>query len=205
MVSRSVIFSLPSRLVYRPKHTTFGSLLTQDLRHGDDYRPVETLHASPRNLHDFSQYFGFCDVTRMPSHSQDGSTRDIGYWTTRGYANSRTGQVADWATRGCHRRLCVFIFRSFGHLLRPRVVQSASWQSASCPVTSSTVTSPCLQLPCYGPTKSRPEPSGSVRTEPSGARNSTVEHSERHKSHTNYMLTTCSVPQFCHVQDEHGK
>jgi len=28
------------------------------------------------------------------------------------------------------------------------------------------------------------------------AHNSTVERSERNKSHTNYMLTTCSVPQF---------
>jgi len=45
------------------------------------------------------------------------------YWTTRGYANSRTGRLADWATRGCHRRLRVLIFRWFGHLLRPRVVQ----------------------------------------------------------------------------------
>ena len=24
----------------------------------------------------------------------------FGYWTTRGYANSRTGQLADWSTRG---------------------------------------------------------------------------------------------------------
>jgi len=36
-------------------------------------------------------------------------------------------------------------------------------------------------------------------------RNSTVERSQRNKLHTNYMLTTCSVPQFCHVQDEHGQ
>jgi len=44
-----------------------------------------------------------------------------------------------------------------------------------------------------------------VRSRPDTARNSTVERSERNKSHTNYMLTTCSVPQFCHVQDEPGK
>ena len=25
-----------------------------------------------------------------------------GYWTTRGYANSRTGQLADWSTSGQH-------------------------------------------------------------------------------------------------------
>ena len=50
--------------------------------------------------------------------------------------------------------------------------------------------------------RSRPEPSGRNRPEPSGRRpepsrhrrNSAVEHSERNKSHTNYMLTTCSVP-----------
>jgi len=52
-----------------------------------------------------------------------------GYWTTRGYANSRiansrTGQVADWTTRGCHRRLCVLSFRSFGGIC----------ETASCPV-----------------------------------------------------------------------
>ena len=25
---------------------------------------------------------------------------NIGYWTTRGYANSRTGHLVDWSTRG---------------------------------------------------------------------------------------------------------
>jgi len=43
-----------------------------------------------------------------------------------------------------------------------------------------------------------------ARSRPDTAHNSTVEHSERNKSHTNYMLITCSVPSFCHVQDEHG-
>jgi len=28
-------------------------------------------------------------------------------WSTRGLDNLRTGQVADWTTHGCHRRLCV--------------------------------------------------------------------------------------------------
>jgi len=76
-------------------------------------------------------------------------------------------------------------------------------------------------LPLPGPTslKLRPD-SGAVRNRPDGtvrsrpdaarsrpdtARNSTVERSERNKSHTNYMLITCSAPQFCHVQDEHGQ
>jgi len=41
-----------------------------------------------------------------------------------------------WTTRGCHRRLCVLSFRSFGcmrdrELSSPRLVQSASWQSVS--------------------------------------------------------------------------
>jgi len=63
-------------------------------------------------------------------------TVDGGYWTTRGYANSRTGRLVDWTTCGCHRRLCVLSFRSFSgirdrELSSPRLVQSASWQSAS--------------------------------------------------------------------------
>jgi len=55
-----------------------------------------------------------------------------GYWTTCGYANSRiansqTGRLADWSTRGldnsqtehrrCYRRLWVLSFHFFGHLL----------------------------------------------------------------------------------------
>jgi len=44
---------------------------------------------------------------------------------------------------------------------------------------------------CHGPTKSRPEPSGrsrpdAARSRPDTVRNSTVERSERNKSHTNY-------------------
>jgi len=31
-------------------------------------------------------------------------------WSTRGLDNSRIGQVADWTTPGCHRRLCVLSF-----------------------------------------------------------------------------------------------
>ena len=41
---------------------------------------------------------------------------ESGYWTTRGYANSRTGRLADRSTRGCHRRLCVLSFRFWRHL-----------------------------------------------------------------------------------------
>ena len=53
-----------------------------------------------------------------------------GYWTTHGYANSRiansrSGRLADWTTRGCHWRLCVLSFRSFGGVC----------ETASCPVT----------------------------------------------------------------------
>ena len=88
-----------------------------------------------------------------------GST--VGYWTTHGYANSRiansrtghladwstrvldnsrTGQVADWTTRGCHRRLCVLSFRSFGGVCEsascpvPDLSSPRVDQSASCPV-----------------------------------------------------------------------
>jgi len=79
--------------------------------------------------------------------------RYVGYWTTRGYANSRiansrtgqladwstrgldnsrTGQVADWTTRGCRRRLSELSFPFWRHLRdrelsSPRLVQSASW------------------------------------------------------------------------------
>ena len=49
--------------------------------------------------------------------------------------------------------------------------------------------------------RSRPD---AARSRPDTARNSTVERSEMNQSHTHYMLTTCSVPQFCHVQDKHG-
>ena len=69
---------------------------------------------------------------------------------------------------------------------------------------------PLQQVQIPGPTKSRPEPSGrnrpdAARSRPDTARNSTVERSERNKSHTDYMLTTCSVSSFYHLQDEHGK
>ena len=36
---------------------------------------------------------------------------------TRGLDDSRTGHLADWSTRGCHHRLCVLSFRSFGSML----------------------------------------------------------------------------------------
>jgi len=107
-----------------------------------------------------------------------------GYWTTRGYANSRiansrtghladwstrgldidnsrTGQVADWTTRGCHQRLCVLSFRSFGgicetascpvrDLSSPRVGNPRVGVSASCPVTTRKSGERC-RLPQLGP------------------------------------------------------
>jgi len=66
-----------------------------------------------------------------------------GYWTICVYANLQIGQLADWATRGCLRQLCVHIFRSFGHLSRPRVVQSAT-----CPVHELAYPQ-VVQLPFY--------------------------------------------------------
>jgi len=58
-------------------------------------------------------------------------------WTTRGLDISRTrqlaycGQVADWTTGGCHRDFACLVFVLLAASVRPRVVQSASWQSAS--------------------------------------------------------------------------
>jgi len=45
---------------------------------------------------------------------------------TRGLDNSRTGQVADWTTRGCHRRLSELSFPFLAASARPLVVQSAT-------------------------------------------------------------------------------
>jgi len=81
-----------------------------------------------------------------------------GSWTTRGLPTRRlvnswtrqlayTGQLADWTTRGCHRRLSVLTFRSFGgicetascpvrDLSSPRIGNPRVGVSASCPVTS---------------------------------------------------------------------
>ena len=79
------------------------------------------------------------------------------YWTTRRYANSRiansrTGRLVDWTSRGLDNSHtgqvadttgdCMISFRSFGGICKnascpvrelssPRDVQSASWQSAS--------------------------------------------------------------------------
>ena len=82
----------------------------------------------------------------VPEGCRSGAGCLQGYWTTRGYANSwiansrtgrladwstrgldnsRTGQVADWTTRGCHRRLYMLSFGSFGGIC----------ETASCPVT----------------------------------------------------------------------
>jgi len=49
--------------------------------------------------------------------------RAIGYWTTRGYANSRTGRLAD-ATGD----FACLVFVLLAASARPRVVQSASWR-----------------------------------------------------------------------------
>jgi len=77
-------------------------------------------------------------TTRGYANSRIANSRTghLADWSTRGLDNSRTGQVADWTTRGCHRRLWVLSF-PFWRYLRdrelssPRVDQSASWQSAS--------------------------------------------------------------------------
>ena len=56
-------------------------------------------------------------------------TRRLADWTTRGLDNSRTRQLAYWTSRGCHQRLCVLSFLFFAASARLRVVQSAT-----CPV-----------------------------------------------------------------------
>ena len=87
----------------------------------------------------------------MTGRTSGGKTpTPLGYWTTRGYANSRiansqTGHLADWTTRGCHRRLCVLSFLFGGicetascpvrDLSIPRVGNPRVGVSASCPVT----------------------------------------------------------------------
>jgi len=55
-------------------------------------------------------------------------------------AKSRTGRLADWSTRGCHRRLCVLSFPFWWHLRdremsSPRVDNPRVGVSAICPVT----------------------------------------------------------------------
>jgi len=78
--------------------------------------------------------------TRRFSTTETGPHCPDGYWTTRGYGNSRTGRladwstrgldnlrtghVADWTTRGCQRRVCVLSYRPFGGIC----------ETVSCPV-----------------------------------------------------------------------
>ena len=84
--------------------------------------------------------------------------RRSGYWTTRGYANSRTGRLVDWTSRGLNNSrnlldnsrtgqladatgdfaclvfvggICETASCPVRDLSSPRDVQSASWQSAS--------------------------------------------------------------------------
>jgi len=71
------------------------------------------------------------EAVHMRKEGHRAMNREGGYWTTHGYANSRTGRLADWTTRGCHRRLCVLSFPFWQHLRdrelsSPRLVQSAS-------------------------------------------------------------------------------
>jgi len=46
-------------------------------------------------------------VEMVTGQLADTPTRGL---STRGLDNSRTGQVADWTTRGCHRRLSCLVF-----------------------------------------------------------------------------------------------
>jgi len=83
------------------------------------------------------------DLLLVTGQLADTPTRGL---PTRGLDDSRSGHLADWSTRGCHRRLCMFCFRSFGgicetasclvrDLSSPRVGNPRVGVSASCPVT----------------------------------------------------------------------
>jgi len=83
----------------------------------------------------------------LPNTHSKTDRRRLGYWTTRGYANSRTvnsrsGRLADWTTRVLDKSrtgqfadatgdFACLIFVLLAASARTRVVQSASWQSAS--------------------------------------------------------------------------
>ena len=56
-----------------------------------------------------------------PGHNHTKKQQCIGWLLD----NSRIRQLADWTSRGCHGRLCVLSFRSFGGIC----------ETASCPVT----------------------------------------------------------------------
>jgi len=62
----------------------------------------------------YTWYVAYC--TRLLDNSQIRQLVDcqLADWSTRILDNSCTGQVADWTTRGCHRRLSVLSFRSSG-------------------------------------------------------------------------------------------
>jgi len=45
------------------------------------------------------------DRARAPEQSEQFLVTPLADWSTCWLDNSRTGQVADWTTRGCHRPL----------------------------------------------------------------------------------------------------
>ena len=56
-------------------------------------------------------------IANLPTRGLDDSrTGHLADWSTRGLDNSRTGQVADWTTLGCHRRFCMLSFPFWRHL-----------------------------------------------------------------------------------------
>jgi len=73
-------------------------------------------------------------ATRGYANSRTANSRTgrLGDWTSRGLVNSWTRQLTYWTTPGCHRRLRVLSFPFSRHLRdrelsSPRLVQSASW------------------------------------------------------------------------------
>jgi len=75
-------------------------------------------------------------TTRGYANSRIANSRtgQLADWTSRGLVNSRTGQVADWTTRGWHRRLCVLSFPFWRHLWDRELSSPRVDQSARCPV-----------------------------------------------------------------------
>jgi len=75
-------------------------------------------------LHTFSTYISIGLYNTRERAVPCVVTGQLADTPTRGLDDSRTGHLADWTTRGCHWRLCVLSFRSFGGIC----------ETASCPV-----------------------------------------------------------------------
>ena len=91
------------------------------LKPGEHVTGFPVGHGQLVSLFDTRQFV--VDSTRYQSETGRSPRSD---YMTNGhrFAQVLTGQLADWTTRGCHRRLCVLSFRSFGGIC----------ETASCPL-----------------------------------------------------------------------